>query len=430
MPEPLHSAVNAGKLGDVAMQDLVPKYVPKYQCDVMITLRCNFEGRPQSLTPLIIIKPCCDAFSCTVIIVNWNSWDILSSCLEKLQQQSFHNFNVLVIDNASADPAPSDLLTHNPNVTLIQNQTNLGFAAANNQAIKLLDDTEWVVLLNPDAFAEPDWLEQLMNAARNNPDYAMFASRQLMDGDQNLLDGDGDVYHISGLVWRAGHGLHVNEANGDDGNLTPKAVFHPVLPHPNPPPQGKGSKDSPREIFSPCAAAALYRRDALMSVDGFDEDFFCYVEDVDLGFRLRLMGHRCLLVPGAVVRHIGSATTGGHRSDFSIYHGHRNLVWAFVKNMPGFLFWILLPLHIAMNCATICIFFVRGKGRVILKAKLDAIKGLPQTWAKRKVIQANRVASVKNIWQILDKRLLPGKEIVGKQMVKSKWGVALLTSFI
>ena len=321
-----------------------------------------------------------DVFRCTVIIVNWNSWDILSCCLEKLQQQTFQNFNVLVIDNASDVPAPSELLSRYRNITLIQNQANLGFAAANNQAIKLLGDTEWVVLLNPDAFAEPDWLELLVDAARKTPDYAMFASRQLQDGNQKVLDGDGDVYHISGLVWRAGHGMPANEAAHE-----------------------------PREIFSPCAAAALYRRDALMSVGGFDEDFFCYVEDVDLGFRLRLMGYRCLLVPSAVVHHIGSATTGGQRSDFSVYHGHRNLMWTYVKNMPGWLFWALLPLHIVMNFATICLFAVLGKGRVIIKAKYDAIKGLPQAWGKRKQIQARRVATVKDIWQVLDKRFIPRK---------------------
>jgi len=281
---------------------------------------------------------------------------------------------VLVIDNASDKPAPAELLSKHPRVTLIQNQTNLGFAAANNQAIKWFEDAEWLALLNPDAFPEPDWLEQIIAAARENPGYTAFASRQLMDVSRDLLDGDGDAYHVSGLVWREGHGKNKSEATQEL-----------------------------REIFSPCAAAALYRRDALMSVDGFDEDFFCYVEDVDLGFRLRLMGCRCLLVPRAVVHHIGSATTGGQQSDFAVYHGHRNLVWTYVKNMPGWLFWVCLPLHIAMNFATVGVFIMRGKGRVILRAKWDAIRGLPKMWRKRQDIQRKRVTSVGEIWRVLDK---------------------------
>ncbi len=324
----------------------------------------------------VLNQPVKASGSIGVVIVNWNSWGVLSRCLEALQSQTFRDFEVMVIDNASNDPAPDGFLSHHPNVTLIQNQSNLGFASANNQAMKLLGDSEWLALLNPDAFPEPDWLERLVDAARKNPDYTMFASRQLMDGDRDLLDGDGDAYHISGLVWREGHGKCKDDAS-----------------------------DEPREIFAPCAAAALYRRDVLMSAGGFDEDFFCYVEDVDLGFRLRLMGHRCLLVPGAVVYHIGSATTGGQQSEFAVYHGHRNLVWAYVKNMPGWLFWAGLPLHIAMNLAAICVFIMRGKGSVIFRAKRDALRGLPGMWRKRQEIQSRRIASVGEIWRVLDKRV-------------------------
>lgn len=309
-----------------------------------------------------------------LIIVNWNSWDMLSRCLEKLEAQTRRDFSLLVIDNASAAPAPEDLLSSHPGARLVTNTSNLGFAAANNQAVALLEDAEWLVLLNPDAFPEPDWLEQLMEAALKNPDYAMFASRQMMDSDHARLDGDGDACHISGMVWREGHG---ESASGFE----------------------------PREVFSPCAAAALYRRDAFVAAGGFDEDFFCYVEDVDLGFRLRLMGHRCLLVPRAVVYHIGSATTGGQRSDFSAYHGHRNMVWCFVKNMPGILFWALLPLHIAANAAAVLA--LRGQRSVILKAKFGALARLPAMWRKRRAIQKNRKASVAAMWRALDRRLIP-----------------------
>jgi len=114
-----------------------------------------------------------------------------------------------------------------------------------------------------------------------------------------------------------------------------------------------------------------------------------------------------MYVPDAVVHHVGSASTGGQHSDFSIYHGHRNMVWAYVKNMPGALFWLLLPLHVLLNLVAVAWFTFRGKGRVILHAKRDAIKGLPRMWAKRREIQTVRVASVWDIWRVLDKRLFP-----------------------
>jgi GT2 family glycosyltransferase len=151
----------------------------------------------------------------------------------------------------------------------------------------------------------------------------------------------------------------------------------------------------------------MYSRSVFVALGGFDEDYFCYVEDVDLGFRMRLAGCRCLYVPSSVVRHVGSGTTGGQRSEFSTYYGHRNLVWTFVKNMPGVLFWPLLPLHLLMNFVSIVWFTLTGQGAVILRAKRDALLGLPKMWRKRQQIQKARVALIKDIWRMLDKRLIP-----------------------
>jgi GT2 family glycosyltransferase len=108
-----------------------------------------------------------------------------------------------------------------------------------------------------------------------------------------------------------------------------------------------------------------------------------------LGFRLRLAGYRCLYVPDAIVHHIGAATTAKD-SDFAIYHGHRNLVWTYFKNMPWPLFWLYLPQHLFLNLATIVWFLVWGRGRVILKAKSDSLKGLPRILYERRRVQARR----------------------------------------
>lgn len=311
----------------------------------------------------------------TVVIVNWNGGHLLAQCLRDLLRQSVQPTRILVIDNGSSDGS-AEQAAQLPGVTVRLLGQNFGFAGGNNRAFSECD-TEYVALLNPDAFPEPDWLEKLLAAAEAHPEMAALGSRQMMHGTDNVVDGLGDVYHVSGLVWRDGYGRLLRDLDA-----------------------------MPSEIFSACACAVLYRRDALVKVGGFDEDYFCYVEDVDLGFRLRLAGYRTMYVPDAVVHHVGSGTTGGQHSDFSVYHGQRNLVWTFVKNVPGVLFWLLLPLHVALNLVSILWFALRGQGTVILRAKRDALLGLPKMCRKRQLIQKARVASVGDIWRVLDKRLL------------------------
>jgi GT2 family glycosyltransferase len=314
--------------------------------------------------------------SVTVIIVNWNCMGVLGKCLDHLLNQTLLPGRVLVMDNGSSDGSVEEI-AKNSLIDVRLLGANLGFAVANNRAL-LECDSDYVVLLNPDAFPNPDWLERLLAAANSYPDVAAFASLQLCDDNADYVDGEGDSYHISGLVWRECHGAMLTASDLKN-----------------------------RTIFSPCAAAALYRRQALLDVGGFDEDYFCYVEDVDLGFRLRLAGHQAMFVHDAVVRHMGSASTGGKRSDFCVYHGHRNLVWTYIKNMPGFLFWVLLPMHLLLNVVTIVYFSWAGQGKVILQAKLDALKGIPKMWRKRQMIQSRRSASIADMWRVIDKRLIP-----------------------
>lgn len=315
----------------------------------------------------------------TVVIVNWNSGSLLADCLQHLALQTVKPKKIVVIDNFSSDDSISHI-EHSEHIEILLMQSNLGFAAANNYVLQQCT-TEFIALLNPDAFPAPNWLEKLLSAAEAYPESASFGSRQIRHENTQVLDGIGDSYHMSGLVWRAGYG-----AKNQDHSL------------------------NPCEIFSPCAAAALYRTKVLQELGGFDEDFFCYVEDIDLGFRLRLAGHKSYYVPEASVRHIGSATTGGSGSDFSVYHGHRNLIYAYIKNMPGALFWLLLPLHLLLNLVTIAVFTRRGQCKLILRAKRDAFLGLRQAWRKRQQIQATRVATLSEIWRVLDKQFLPKRQ--------------------
>lgn len=294
-----------------------------------------------------------------VIIVNWNSGPCLSKCLDRLAGQTVKPDQVIVVDNSLNIPL-KEKSRPGLAIEIVRPPGNIGFAAANNLGVEKSPDADWIALLNPDAYPEPDWLAHLLEATRDHPHCDFFGSKLLCYDRPSTLDGVADVYHTCGLVWRHKHGRPCREFD-----------------------------DESKEIFSACAAAALYRKEAFLHVNGFDEDYFCYLEDVDLGFRLRLYGYHGMVVPTAVVFHVGSASTGDH-SDFVLYHGHRNLVWTYVKNMPLPLFLFYLPQHLILNLGSLVWFGMRGRGDILLKAKRDAWKGLPAVWKKRRRVQGHR----------------------------------------
>lgn len=311
-----------------------------------------------------------------IVIVNFNGGALLEESLKAIEAQTWRPRGVIVVDNASTDGSADNLESQHATVKVIRCPENFGFAKGNNIGIAAADDSEWVACLNPDAFPDPDWLERFVSDANACPDFDFFGCKMLQADDSGRLDGTGDVYHVSGLAWRRDHGRIEKDGVNEKG-----------------------------EIFAPCAAAALYRRAALLDVGGFDESFFCYFEDVDLAFRLRLKGYRCCYLPEARVRHVGSAITG-RRSDFSVYHGHRNLVWTFFKNMPGGLFWLYLPLHFLLNLASIVAYCFSGRAGAILRAKRDALRGMGGIWAARKAIQAERTVPSWEINRLMAKSLI------------------------
>jgi GT2 family glycosyltransferase len=301
-----------------------------------------------------------------VVIVNKNAGRHLACALESLERQTVAPHRIVVVDNASDDGSLEGLEERFPSVELVRSPDNLGFAAGNNLAVRMCDDCEFVALLNPDAFPEPTWLETLLEAAAAHPECGFFGSRLVCASDSGILDGTGDEYHVSGLAWRRDQG-------------SPAALEREA-----------------GETFSACAAAALYRRDAFLDVGGFDETFFCYYEDTDLAFRLRLAGHRCLYVPDAVARHVG-AVTAGLVSEFTIYHSSRNQVWTYVKNMPSPLLWLYLPQHLVTNVLTLLAFALQGHARAGLRGKRDAVRELPRVLAERRRIQAARAVTVREL---------------------------------
>lgn len=308
----------------------------------------------------------------SIIILYWQSDQYLPACLQALQSQTFRDFEVILLDNGSDVPLDENLLSKHANLMLqvTHSDINLGFAGGNNFAARSAKG-DYLVLLNGDAFPQPDWLTQVYEAIQTNPAH-FFASRLIQANQTDLLDGEWNVLHASGLAWRKNHNQPVEK-----------------------------SLSKPREVLSACAAAGIYPREAFEAVGGFDEDFFAYMEDIDLDMRLQLAGYRCLYLPDAVVLHVGSGSTGS-RSDFAVYYGHRNLIWAFVKNMPGILFYLLLPAHIFYNLLYLLAAAFMPAGKSLIKGKKDALKGIRTILQKRKLVQSSRKISVWRFARLLD----------------------------
>ncbi|MCQ8185999.1 glycosyltransferase family 2 protein [Parvularcula maris] len=283
--------------------------------------------------------------SVSVIIVNYNGGEALQRCLAALATQTLVPDEVFLVDNASQDGSGEEAARAFPSITYLPQDQNLGFAAGNNVAARQAKG-DWLALLNPDAYPEPDWLAELVEGTRRHPDAVAFGSLQLMAEDLGRIDGAGDCFHALGSPYRGHHGW----------------------PREAEPPEGF--------VLSPCAAAALYRRDAFEAAGGFDERFFCYSEDVDLGMRLFAQHGPAVHLPKAIVLHEGSKITG-RISPFTIYHGHRNRLWAWAKNAPPLLFWGLMPAQALLTLFLGLSFLRRGVAGAYLRGVRDALRSLP-----------------------------------------------------
>jgi N-acetylglucosaminyl-diphospho-decaprenol L-rhamnosyltransferase len=296
--------------------------------------------------------------SVTVVVVNFNGADCLPDCLAALAGQSFRNFEAIVVDNASSDGSAREDLLPDGRFRLVRLQENTGFAAANNLGARL-GRGEWLATLNPDAYPEPDWLANLIQGADRHPGTAMFASTQLLDAAPGLIDGAGDVYSLWGLAWRGAQGWPARKL----------------------PAEGR--------CFGPCAASAMYLRKRFLEMGGFDQDYFCYFEDVDLAFRMQLAGESCVYLPKAKVRHAGGGISPG-ASDFTIFHCARNRIWTYLKNMPPALLALGLPLHLTAVGLLVLGAVARGTARPEIRGIGQALRGLPGLRRRRQQVQASR----------------------------------------
>ncbi len=239
-----------------------------------------------------------------IVIPNYNGRQMVVDCLASIRNQTFQDLLVTVVDNGSVDDSVAYISTHCPEVNLIRRDSNTGFSAAVNAGIQATG-APLVFLLNNDTELEADCLEALVQAAALHPDCFFFAPKMLSYHQRDMLDGAGEGFLRGG----AGYRLGTMEKDGD--------------PY-----------DQSRQVFGACGGAVLYRRELFEHIGFFDEDFFAYLEDVDLNLRANRAGFCCLYVPRARVYHIGSATTGSKFNDLTIKLSTRNSLYVLAKNYP------------------------------------------------------------------------------------------------
>lgn len=333
--------------------------------------------------------------SVSVIVANWNRRDLLRACLLSLSQQTFRDFEIIVVDNGSTDGSIELLGDRRfEYVRVIQNAENRGFCAANNQGIEAARGS-WIALLNNDAEAEPRWLERLLAVVESEPDVGMAACKILTWENRTIID-------------KAGHLIYPDGQNRGRGTGDPD----------------RGQYDQIEEIAWPDGCAALYRRSMLDQIGGFDEDFFAYADDAELGLRGRIAGWRCLYVPDAVVYHHTGSTLGRY-SARRLFLIERNRIWLAAKLFPLSLL-ILNPVYFVVRASATALAGLRGRGEVaraagnlgavglikcLIKAQWAALAGLPAMLRKRRSVNAFRSLTAAQTRALLRRFRVPLAEL-------------------
>lgn len=308
----------------------------------------------------------------SVIIPNWNGRTYLEKCLSSLRNQEYLDFEVVVVDNGSTDGSVEFLHRYFPETRVIAFGENRGFAKAVNEGIRQAKG-EYVLLLNNDVEADPRLFSQLHDAMAHLGEADFYACRMMDFYQRELIDGAGDGFPRKGKAFRIGHGVK----------------FGPPF-------------DQGRRVFGACAGAGFYKKELFGKVGLFDEDFFAYHEDADWNFRANLMGYRCFYIPGAVVYHIGSGTTGGLYNELTVLHNVRNMIHVIIKDLPAYLLLKYLPWIVWGQIESFLRFcVVQGYRGAYLKGLSSAIRGSGKMFKKRKKIQRKRRISLFELEQLL-----------------------------
>jgi GT2 family glycosyltransferase len=306
----------------------------------------------------------------TLAVLNHNGRALLPVILQSIFAQSVQGFSVLLLDDASSDDSIAYVRDRWPQVEVVAAERNMGVSAAMARAADAAR-TDYVALLNNDLELDRDWLAEMLAALDVHPEAASADGKMLSFHARERLDGAGDVMARNGYPRRRGQGQ-----------------------------LDRGQYDAEEEVFSATGGAALFRRAAFEQVGTFDADFGAYYEDVDWGFRARLHGMSARYVPRAVSYHMGSATTGRDPRRYAALLVRNQLI-VVLKNFPAALLARHLPRMLLFQLRWLAFDALRGLGGAHVRGLLAAARALPPTLRKRRAIQRDRSASLRELERAL-----------------------------
>ena len=311
----------------------------------------------------------------SVIIPNWNGSKFLSPCLEALKRQSDQDFEVIVVDSHSTDDSLQTLEKDFPEVRVVQLDKNYGFAPAINRGVEQARG-EYLVFLNNDTEAEPNWLQELARAMKDNPKVGVADSKIILFSDRSKLDSVGIEYSRWGFSTPRGRGQEESQFTQDT------------------------------EVFACCGGSSILRRELIEQIGAYDESFFAYLEDVDLSYRIRLAGYICETIPTSRIYHHLGQTSGG-LTPFTRYHSIKNLWLVYLKNSPREVLWRTLPRFLLLQGLLLLSALRHGQILPPFKAYGYLLAHLGAVLRARRNIQRGMTADWRGVYKAMGRELPP-----------------------
>jgi GT2 family glycosyltransferase len=335
----------------------------------------------------------------SIIVINWNGGaQMLCECLDSVMAQTHRAIEPIVVDNGSRDGSiEAAIEKFGDRVRVLRNEANLGFARANNQGFEIAKG-DWILLLNNDAVLDPRAVEELMAFAKDRPRVGMLACRVMRHDAPNFFDSVGLLLYPDGVCRSRGW---------EEKDI--------------------GQYDRPEEVLAPNGCAAVYRKEMIAETGCFDDSYFMYLEDLDLGLRGQLCGWSCWYVPTAVVYHRKS-TSAGNYSRAKAYLVERNRIWNAIKLMPRFILLVspffsvnryLLQAYAAWTNQGLSGKFVKEYSFpelafIMARSYAAAFLRVPEMFAKRQALSRKRRISTEEWYRLISRFKLDAIELALK----------------